>query len=220
MRVPEPRAPTTHHAHSPHTTQVTMRKHSLEASQVLKGGRCGKCAKDIGMYAKHMRCTQCRATFHVGCQSDLLPNCQTRAGVKALKPRPPGTSLRDHVQPPKYVALLVERCIDCVDARGLDTPGIYRESGHAANTTQLKQRFFSGTAPNLRSVVDVREVAGCLKMYFRELDTPITTYELYDAFVGCGRGEEGGVGALEDVLCRLPLPNICTLHVLMAHLQR
>ncbi|KAL6719869.1 Rho-type gtpase-activating protein [Lecanora helva] len=76
---------------------------------------------------------------------------------------------------------IVMRCIQEVDARGMDIEGIYRKSGGNSQIQVIKEGFersndFDISDPDL----DINAVTSTLKQYFRKLPTPLITYEVYD----------------------------------------
>jgi hypothetical protein len=68
---------------------------------------------------------------------------------------------------------------------GLHSEGIYRVSGTKADIERLKRAFCYGY-PNLHDLHDwddINVIAGVLKVFLRELPSPLLTYELYDEFL-------------------------------------
>jgi hypothetical protein len=204
---------------------TSMRRHFLEENKSFHVSPCNKCNKDICRRSKHMRCTQCKACFHQACSKDIAPTCTPMAPTsRGYKPPPAGTHLEACVCEQSrsgLLPLLVERCIDEVEKRGVHMHGIYRECGNTVNIIDLKKRFFSGgSSPSLSRVEDVREVAGCLKLFMRELDAPLLTFELYDAFIKSGRHSKAGDYTLMALAVgRLPWTNFHVLLALVRHLQ-
>ena len=79
---------------------------------------------------------------------------------------------------------IVMRCIQEVDARGMDIEGIYRKSGGNSQIQAVKEGFersndFDISDPDL----DINAVTSTLKQYFRRLPTPLITYEVYDKLI-------------------------------------
>ncbi|EFC43499.1 rho GTPase activating protein [Naegleria gruberi] len=61
--------------------------------------------------------------------------------------------------------------------------GLFRISGNAADISKLKKQLNDGQAIELKSIENVHNIAGLVKMYFRELPNPLMTFECYDMFV-------------------------------------
>lgn len=70
---------------------------------------------------------------------------------------------------------------------------------------------------------DIHTASGCLKLYFRELPTPLFTYGLYDDFISAAAvsvNDELKYERIKEVISRLPERNQSVLTVLMQHLTR
>ena len=68
---------------------------------------------------------------------------------------------------------------------GIHSEGIYRVSGTKADIERLKRAFCYGY-PNLHDLHDwddINVIAGVLKVFLRELPSPLLTYELYEEFL-------------------------------------
>jgi hypothetical protein len=64
--------------------------------------------------------------------------------------------------------------------------GIYRISGTKADVERLKRAFCYGH-PNLHDPSDwddINVIAGVLKVFLRELPSPVLTFDLYEDFSG------------------------------------
>lgn len=78
------------------------------------------------------------------------------------------------------VPMLVEKCCEAVEERGLDTTGIYRVPGNKAAVKMLQEEL-SKAPINFKSITendkwqDVHVVTSLLKSFFRQLPDPIVT---------------------------------------------
>ncbi|XP_046387031.1 rho GTPase-activating protein 100F [Ischnura elegans] len=127
---------------------------------------------------------------------------------------------------PGSVPLLVRRCVEEVERRGLDIIGLYRLCGSATKKRALREAF----ERNPRSVdlspdnvPDINVITGVLKDYLRELPEPLFTKCLYqmmvDALSVCLPDDpEGNAKLMFSILDCLPKVNRCTLIFLMDHL--
>lgn len=117
------------------------------------------------------------------------------------------------------VPLLVTRCIEEVEKRGLDFEGIYRKSGSKMQVDAIME-YFETKDPEKASTLsgDISAVTSTLKQYLRYLKDPVINYQSYDAFVNGGRA--GDIGALREVISGLPPSHRMTLEVLMRHLVK
>jgi hypothetical protein len=91
----------------------------------------------------------------------------------------------------------------------------------------LKKQYEEGKSPDL-SKIDPHAVTGILKLYLRELPTPLLTYELFDQFISTCRisvysnllqldndDPNHRAEKLQPLVAQLPAPNKETLKQLM-----
>lgn len=112
---------------------------------------------------------------------------------------------------------------DYIELKGLDEEGIFRVSGNAIFRQKYQQTLDSGGSINL-SECDVHDVAALIKLYFRELPTPLFTYELYDCFIAAIVTKHDssiqGVDIIRKVVGMLPPGHLCVLRKLMDFLRK
>ena len=84
----------------------------------------------------------------------------------------------------KNIPYVVSRCIQEVEARGMDFEGIYRKPGGASSMRQIQESFERGEELDIGDSVDICGVTSVLKQYLRKLPTPIITPAIYDDFLG------------------------------------
>lgn len=65
---------------------------------------------------------------------------------------------------------------------GMETQGIFRESGNVSIIKQIVDDYNLGKEPNLQEL-DMREISGVIKQYLRSLPEPLLTFDLYDQFL-------------------------------------
>ncbi|XP_063988944.1 rho GTPase-activating protein 100F isoform X2 [Diachasmimorpha longicaudata] len=124
------------------------------------------------------------------------------------------------------VPIIVWRCVEEVERRGLDIIGLYRLCGSATKKRILREAF----ERNARSVdlspdnvPDINVITGVLKDYLRELPEPLFTKCLYqmmvDALAVCLPDDpQGNAKLMFSILDCLPKVNRCTLIYLLDHL--
>jgi len=146
----------------------------------------------------------------------------------------------------RYVPVIVEKCIDAVDALGkltvlfryvswvvilppiaLDYEGIYRKTGGSGLSKTITQLFERGDYDSfdLRDsdrFNDICSVTSVLKTYFRSLPDPLFTYALHDDFVQVSqiRDPAAKSSMLSELVFRLPPEHLHTAKLLMMHLHR
>ncbi|XP_069100463.1 active breakpoint cluster region-related protein-like isoform X2 [Pleurodeles waltl] len=129
------------------------------------------------------------------------------------------TSRRDG----SLVPHIIQRCVEQVEKRGLEELGIYRISGLSTDVQTLKMAFNTDTrvASIRASGMDVHAVAGCLKLYLRDLPESLLSSELFTDFnqaldianaVDKDRRMQGLLESLPDV-------NLHTFLFLVEHLK-
>nr|KAG5714004.1 hypothetical protein BaRGS_020332 [Batillaria attramentaria] len=126
------------------------------------------------------------------------------------------------------VPLLVKKCIDEVESRGLETVGIYRLCGSARRKIMLREAFEKNAAVvdlSPENVSDIHVVTGVLKDYLRELPEPLFTNALYqmllDALsVRLPSDPEGSAKLMLSILECLPTANQDTMALILNHLRR
>lgn len=122
---------------------------------------------------------------------------------------------------------IVTRCVEEVEARGMDMEGIYRKSGGSGQVKQVQQGFekdghhFDISDPDL----DIHAVTSALKQYFRKLPTPLITYDVYETFLEAGSTSAADNKAkqaddLRNAVHDLPDRHRDVLEYLVQHLAR
>lgn len=82
---------------------------------------------------------------------------------------------------------LIRKCVEEINARGLETTGIYRICGNAAKKKALRAQFDNDSSNvNLNSTenpVDVNIITGLLKDYLRELPQPLLSQDIRELLI-------------------------------------
>jgi hypothetical protein len=121
---------------------------------------------------------------------------------------------------------LVIACIAEVERRGMDCIGIYRLSGNSTSIQELKRVFNEQMDLNLDQTIwaneDISIITGTLKLYFRELSIPLTTFEYYDSFISAVQiiDYNERLMSIKNIVYQLPPAYYATLKFLMYHLAR
>lgn len=129
---------------------------------------------------------------------------------------------RDNVEIPP----ILEKCSLAIEEFGMENMGIYRLSGTTSKVQKLKAKFDADWSAvdlvNDEAIQDINIVAGCLKLWFRELPEPLLTHELYPAFIEAAKIDNDRLRhiRLHERVNELPDANYATLKYLMAHLDR
>lgn len=130
------------------------------------------------------------------------------------------------------VPLIVTKCIDEVEKRGMDVEGIYRLSGGNSAVVAIENAF--AALPNAADrkqlnklydllAGDINAVTSALKRYLRKLPDPLIPYALYPSYtkVGQQKGDtaERCQELLTRVILRLPAANKHALYLIGKHLD-
>ncbi|KAI9011876.1 hypothetical protein CLU79DRAFT_771676 [Phycomyces nitens] len=121
--------------------------------------------------------------------------------------------------------LIVLKCIDAVERLGgMEREGIYRMSGKKSNVELIKQSFERDEEATMFGQDDVPEevfsIASVLKIFLRELETPLFPFKLADRITYSQTEKELRLMNLLTRLLKLPFGNYETLKVLIEHLSR
>lgn len=123
----------------------------------------------------------------------------------------------------RMIPSVVSRCIQEVDARGMDCEGIYRKSGGSSQTKMLQEGFDKNPDYDISDQsIDIASVTSVLKQYFRKLPNPLLTFEVYDRFLECIQYDdpEDRIAHLRQTVNYLPDAHRACLEFLMFHLTR
>ncbi|XP_061092757.1 rho GTPase-activating protein 15 isoform X2 [Conger conger] len=118
----------------------------------------------------------------------------------------------------------VQKCVQAVEKRGMETDGIYRVSGNLATIQKL--RFIVDQEDELDlddcQWEDIHVVTGALKMFFRELPEPLFPYRFFEPLVEAikTKDDKQRVQAVKKLVQQLPKPNHDTMKLLFTHLQK
>lgn len=126
------------------------------------------------------------------------------------------------------VPLIITKCIEEVERRGLDAEGIYRISGGQLAILAIEGAFAAIRGANDEKLLarveealsgDINAVTLALKRYLRKLPDPVVPFSLYDEFIKVGSSRDK-LAALHAVVQRLPAANLHALRLLCRHLAR
>ncbi|SNX85128.1 related to GTPase-activating protein beta-chimerin [Melanopsichium pennsylvanicum] len=212
---------------------VVVREHLFQPFNVLRPTRCFACQKNMWGQSE-MRCALCAQVCHSRCLQSLPISCNQpymrpdEGTVENTGPSMFGRSLTEQAAAEgRDVPLIVEKCIQAVEAFGMDYEGIYRKSGGTSQLKVITQLFDRGNSFDLEDTDrfnDVSAITSVLKNYFRELPTPLLTFELYDDLIRVveSKNEDAVTkqGLIKEVVEKLPRQHYCTLQHLVLHLYR
>ncbi|KAF9944401.1 hypothetical protein BGZ70_004689, partial [Mortierella alpina] len=138
-----------------------------------------------------------------------------------------GASLEDavrmsHISGTPMVPAVLLRCAEYLEVKGIDEVGLYRVPGSHASVQKLKKMFDTGKDHNLLAMegIDPNDIATLLKLYLRELPTPLLPAIFLEQFQSLISTDRQICHTLRGILVRLPRPNYVVLSYLCHHLSR
>lgn len=122
------------------------------------------------------------------------------------------------------VPLIVAACCRIVEARGLESTGIYRVPGNNAVVSSLQEQLNRGPGDiNLQDErwQDLNVISSLLKSFFRKLPEPLFTDDKYNDFIEANRIEDARerMKTLRKLIRDLPGHYYETLKFLVGHLK-
>ncbi|KAF9145477.1 hypothetical protein BGX30_008694 [Mortierella sp. GBA39] len=127
-----------------------------------------------------------------------------------------------HIPDTPMVPAVLHRCAQFLEAKGVDEVGLYRVPGSHANVQKLKRMFDTGKDYNLLTMdaIDANDIATLLKLYLRELPSPLLPPTLLEQFQSLLTTDRHICHTLRGILIRLPRPNYVVLSYLCHHLSK
>uniref|UniRef100_A0ABI7YGN9 Rho GTPase activating protein 23 n=1 Tax=Felis catus TaxID=9685 RepID=A0ABI7YGN9_FELCA len=167
-----------------------------------------------------------------GSKDDSATTPKTPWGINIIKknkkaaPRAFGVRLEE-CQPAienQRVPLIVAACCRIVEARGLESTGIYRVPGNNAVVSSLQEQLNRGPGDiNLQDErwQDLNVISSLLKSFFRKLPEPLFTDDKYNDFIEANRIEDSRerMKTLRKLIRDLPGHYYETLKFLVGHLK-
>ena len=101
-------------------------------------------------------------------------------------------------------------CIIClIPDKGLDKEGIFRVPGNGKEINKLRKKIDQGEDVNLEEA-KTHTLANLLKLFFRELPSPLLTYDLFREFMDTRALQpkpEQCIATMKEVVSRIPTMN-------------
>lgn len=212
-------------------SRVSTGKHHFAQTKFLRPVKCEACGEKMWR-VNELKCSECGVVCHSKCLYSVPQTCNRKLNSDYGKSESDstrhmfGNDLIKQIQAEKSkIPLIVEKCIESVEERGMDYEGIYRKSGAVGQMRQIQQAFEKGETPNLNDEEkwnDICAITSVLKQYFRELPNPLFTYELHSKYVDAMKitNSTEQLQTISQLIQILPIENFNTLKFLMEHLHR
>lgn len=181
---------------------------------------CEVCDSYMWLMEKIFICRRCKLTCHKKCVEKVALTCGNNS--KSLNKSVFGSPLSSLVRDDCRIPLVVEQLITKIELKGLYTEGIYRKSARLTTIDELKQLFDSQRQDVDLDHYSVHVLAGCLKLFFRDMPEPLMTYELYDDFLWATTvtDQTERIQIIFNHISKLPKQNYDLLERLTFHLAR
>lgn len=199
--------------------------HVFASYQVSIPQSCEQCLSYIWLMDKALLCSVCKMTCHKKCVPKIQTYCCYTSGTKAEPGAEPGhfgVCVDSLTSDKVSVPVVLEKLLEHVEMHGLYTEGLYRKSGAANRTRELRQALQTDpTAVQLENF-PIHAVTGVLKQWLRELPEPLMTFAQYSDFLRAVELPEKAeqLAAIYSVLEHLPEANHKSLERLIFHLVK
>ncbi|XP_019619487.1 PREDICTED: SLIT-ROBO Rho GTPase-activating protein 1-like isoform X2 [Branchiostoma belcheri] len=144
--------------------------------------------------------------------------------ASACKAKLFGGSILEYIQASGHeIPLVIRSCIRVINLLGLHHQGIFRVPGSQVEVNQLKECFERGEDPlsDPGEVTDLNSVAGCLKLYFRQLLDPLFPRSKFEDLITAARMEnlQDCLDALRNIIDSMEHPIVVVMRYLFAFLN-
>ncbi|KAM6168714.1 unconventional myosin-IXb isoform 2-T2 [Erethizon dorsatum] len=199
--------------------------HVFASYQVSIPQSCEHCLSYIWLMDKALLCSVCKMTCHKKCVHKIQSYCSYLSGRKSE----PGAELGhfgvcvDSLTSDRTsVPLVLEKLLEHVELHGLYTEGLYRKSGAAHRTRELRQALQTDPTAVRLEDFPIHAITGVLKQWLRELPEPLMTFAQYGDFLRAVElpEKQEQLAAIYTVLEHLPKANHDSLERLIFHLVK
>nr|XP_058918687.1 unconventional myosin-IXb isoform X2 [Kogia breviceps] len=199
--------------------------HVFASYQVSIPQSCEQCLSYIWLMDKALLCSVCKMTCHKKCVLKIQTYCSYTSGKKiepGTEPGHFGVCVDSLTGDKVSVPIVLEKLLEHVEMHGLYTEGLYRKSGAANRTRELRQALQTDpTAVKLENF-PIHAITGVLKQWLRELPEPLMTFAQYGDFLRAVElpEKQEQLAAIYAVLEHLPEANHNSLERLIFHLVK
>ncbi|XP_032268245.1 unconventional myosin-IXb isoform X11 [Phoca vitulina] len=199
--------------------------HVFVSYQVSIPQSCEQCLSYIWLMDKALLCSVCKMTCHKKCVHKIQTYCSYTCGSKSEPGAEPGhfgVCVDSLTSDKASVPIVLEKLLEHVEMHGLYTEGLYRKSGAANRTRELRQALQTDPAAVKLENFPIHAITGVLKQWLRELPEPLMTFAQYGDFLRAVElpEKQEQLGAIYTVLEHLPEANHNSLERLIFHLVK
>ncbi|XP_008822855.1 unconventional myosin-IXb isoform X5 [Nannospalax galili] len=199
--------------------------HVFASYQVSIPQSCEQCLSYIWLMDKALLCSVCKMTCHKKCVQKIQSYCSYTGGRKSELGSEPGhfgVCVDNLINDKASVPIVLEKLLEHVEMHGLYTEGLYRKSGAANRTRELRQALQTDPAAVKLEDFPIHAITGVLKQWLRELPEPLMTFAQYGDFLRAVElpEKQEQLAAIYAVLDHLPEANHTSLERLIFHLVK
>ncbi|XP_058419635.1 unconventional myosin-IXb isoform X3 [Diceros bicornis minor] len=199
--------------------------HVFVSYQVSIPQSCEQCLSYIWLMDKALLCSVCKMTCHKKCVHKIQTYCSYTCGRKSEPGTEPGhfgVCVDSLTSDKASVPIVLEKLLEHVEMHGLYTEGLYRKSGAANRTRELRQALQTDPAAVKLEDFPIHAITGVLKQWLRELPEPLMTFAQYGDFLRAVElpEKQEQLAAIYAVLEHLPEANHNSLERLVFHLVK
>ncbi|EAT33389.1 AAEL014335-PA [Aedes aegypti] len=125
----------------------------------------------------------------------------------------------DKFKVPRFVV----ECVEILkEQENIETSGLYRASGNKNSIENIKKKLNEKRSPKKYEFLkkqDVHSLTGSLKLFFRELKSPLIAKDVYESCVQQTKDEVKTIEQIKLSIAKMDLINRNTLHYLIRHLK-
>lgn len=167
----------------------------------------------------------CKMTCHKKCVHKIQSYCSytgRRKSELGAEPGHFGVCVDSLTSDKASVPIVLEKLLEHVEMHGLYTEGLYRKSGAANRTRELRQALQTDPAAVKLEDFPIHAITGVLKQWLRELPEPLMTFAQYGDFLRAVElpEKQEQLAAIYAVLDHLPEANHTSLERLIFHLVK
>lgn len=199
--------------------------HVFASYQVNIPQSCEQCLSYIWLMDKALLCSVCKMTCHKKCVHKIQTYCSytgRRKSELGAEPGHFGVCVDSLTSDKASVPIVLEKLLEHVEMHGLYTEGLYRKSGAANRTRELRQALQTDPAAVKLEDFPIHAITGVLKQWLRELPEPLMTFAQYGDFLRAVElpEKQEQLSAIYAVLDHLPEANHTSLERLIFHLVK
>lgn len=198
--------------------------HVFVSYQVSIPQSCEQCLSYIWLMDKALLCSVCKTTCHKKCMHKIQA-CSIVCGKKTdpgAESGHFGVCVDSLTSDKVSVPIVLEKLLEHVEMHGLYTEGLYRKSGAANRTRELRQALQTDPMAVKLENFPIHAITGVLKQWLRELPEPLMTFAQYGDFLHAVElpEKQEQLVAIYAVLEHLPEANHNSLERLIFHLVK